>query len=1011
MPKLPPAPAPQRISSPSSEAARLTIENIEAVPIDDSLESSSPSQPGLLQRPHLLERAKTTSTLLSPSANKVSEYRHRFEDLEKQAVRGIRSESGRLRHQIDEARKKISSLETEVRRLNRDVEESNEHQDVLRSDYRLIKQDLASKSEELRITKGELLRARSQAQIDVGWYESMIDELKSKNDSAELRVQKLEEQLREEEKSSAILSIRAGSPVSISLHSDGEDVENRLHQAHETRSWPRRPKYDPKQEGNVSEETFGGYLYDSPRDQWHESMIKRLLLRAQIARFAKKPQRSLELTLVAGQHAFILNNMPLLARCGYHRGRAELALQHYEQAVLSFEEAQAARGRYSEGDRCRKHLQKAKFKYTQELRMKGVLEDVNHSVIGRQPLLNVNGVDMLQFETSRWMSDPDQRFPSFQIMAKASTQTRGSQFQEPSEAGSHHSRRGSSAPPSPQAKRLSLEDESVLLRPFGAPDDGYQSYYNAIIPRQPRKKGHKRNYSSLSDISRASSIEDSISDAANDDVVTVSNKYSKEFFSKDAPVVSSQLEVPDLSSLNLKRHRKRPSQLDIGSISNAPRTATMIEKWLSDHYQTSDADDPLETAKCTLPSRTPKTAMKVVEQETAQDPPNTGDPISQRTKLHRPSEVQKVVDDTTAHVLTSACSPGASNSSPALMRLTIPQRSPVNQDAAGTPASPVLSMDGSLADVETISPAVPPFHGPVNVESSKAAKVLDIKTDAFNITHDLKQPDSSYGLQRQVSFAKSPTKRRKASTKRASFDPPWTPSPRSNGSPSAGWRPAKISSPPKGYSSQRNDSGDTPPETPRYSMVRQPTGEWRMQSEQKTPLSGRPPNLDTDLETELSDMGESLSPRSAAEGFSPDPSVDVSSPITESFDDAVSTALEPAEVPNSLKPRSPRVSKPRGIDTVLANTESSGVRIQTKAAGKSTAQSRQSTSAPDEQPPIETERSPHVKFAGEQAGMAPTLERRVSSTLERRMSSAEAAYTPKVSSSQNPTFTDQTDFH
>ena len=53
--------------------------------------------------------------------------------------------------------------------------------------------------------------------------------------------------------------------------------------------------------------------------------------------------------ILAGQEAISLHNMGLIAKCSYWRGRAELEVGNFTNAVFSLEEARMCKGRYAEG--------------------------------------------------------------------------------------------------------------------------------------------------------------------------------------------------------------------------------------------------------------------------------------------------------------------------------------------------------------------------------------------------------------------------------------------------------------------------------------------------------------------------------------------------------------------------------------------------------------------------------------------------------------------------------------
>lgn len=97
-------------------------------------------------------------------------------------------------------------------------------------------------------------------------------------------------------------------------------------------------------------------------DNTRETILKVLLLQSALCLQASPPclAKLLVTAVAASQHALSLNNMALLGRCAYYRGRAEFALEDFDGAIQSFREARSCKGRYMEGEGLSRWIKRAK---------------------------------------------------------------------------------------------------------------------------------------------------------------------------------------------------------------------------------------------------------------------------------------------------------------------------------------------------------------------------------------------------------------------------------------------------------------------------------------------------------------------------------------------------------------------------------------------------------------------------------------------------------------------------
>ena len=929
------------------------------------------------QQPLLPQRARSSSPQsLHRASSAIAGPLQHFERLERNANPALVRENRSLQNQNREAREKIQALETESKKQKAELREQKAQfaslsieletrKNYWEQDREKLKQYEAS----LSINESKLLGAREGIKRDVEEYKAAANDYKTKMETFQ------------REKYEALLQVAAlKAQVEVLEKEKRDKMIHMKTPSLQVSTLPKRPAFDPEEPGGVPNWAIGLYLYEEPQDQWHEIMIKQLLLRSQIAQHSQDFKKALDLAIEAGGHAYTLNNMPLLARCSYYRGRAEYALRQYRVAILSLEEAQSAKGRYAEGNWSQKDLRRAKSKWRKTEGLDLSERDTHSSsILNEGTILQVAGEDRLVLSTDRWVRD-DEHEPPRRISNDVP------EPYHPASTGNrkgfrlHRSQRSSSAPPQGLAEReLFVDDMSVLLRPPSNDEQGCSYYYNTIYPSQRQKERHKRGSGSVSSVSLASSIEGDTSQDS--DVETLGPRSQRQRAS--LPTIRSDSSLPTSSfgdRTSMKSHRKRPSQLNLGKISNMTTIASRPAEPKSAHYEHSDADDSPNVPNFQFPLRTPRTPRTPrTGQATPKVDPNThkvkdkigapvtADQIQDRIKIHRPRKTDALEitqDDAGAEDLAvdgSVPTPNTADTLPNLLR------------AESDPTT-------MLRQAPTEAPS-----------SAKAAKLLGLADRRSSLRDSAnKQTDIPPSLQRNVSFAKSPTKRRKPGTKRASFPAPWTPPP-----PTAPETPTLDTTsirpllPPKGLPSPHSATGNTPPDTPRFVIVKQRTGKYRLEPDVATPGTA-PLNVTTDLESELSEMDESLSPDYASDYVEVSPVVGVRSPLQADHDGvAVSTALEPPQTPNTLKPRSPRIARPKGIDTILANS-GDGTR---KTGSQTKREPNEDANDPDADH-SETH-SPHVKFAGEKSSDMPTLERRIS-THDRSVSSAEATYTPKV---------------
>lgn len=366
----------------------------------------------------------------------------------------LRIEVQWLKQSRQTALDRIDELEGEARVLSAEVEQL--------SGNLKVSEQLSSMYKHKNQTSLDILfRERSDAKRTEEGLISENEELKTRLDQSEAnQAQQLEWQ--------RLLNSIVNAHESGGPHSD---------------PLPKRPALDPATRNGMPPWATGLFLYEAVPDQIRELNIKLLLHRARLTGKCRDFQRTLSLALQAGKSAYLLNNMPLLAKCSYYRGCAEYGLHEYHLAHVSFEEALSAKGRYIEGAWAAKWLRKMQKSSPreEELQSKEFMPTKYALAQSRQHGPNINTLPHMRsiaMPTSRWLVDEAAKTPKA-MSIRGRQSMRKTRLIEAIETVAGLSDREPS--PTRRAQRqLDKEDSSVLLRPETRCGN-CKFYYNSIL--------------------------------------------------------------------------------------------------------------------------------------------------------------------------------------------------------------------------------------------------------------------------------------------------------------------------------------------------------------------------------------------------------------------------------------------------------------------------------------------------------------------------------------------------
>ena len=376
-----------------------------------------------------------------------------------------------LQKEILDLKQRRRSDSERIKALQEELFESKARHETAEELSKVYRHDVQVYKNQNRRSEADLLTARIERERDREEWLSESEAYRSENEG-------LRNRLQESEDESNLRSYFVRRLTLINRKS-GNYLQNisRL---------PRRPAFDVGSPAGVPAWAIGQYLYDSQEDQGRELAIKQWLFCAKLAMKAKDYSKCLNLAFKAARHAFLLNNMPLLAKCSYYRGCAEYADGMYQAALASFEEALRAYGRYSEAALAVKGLARVKRKTTSSSTNWESVWNTEYSNGDEPQVAKVDtvlaaGTYCAQIPLSRWSLDGTVDRPK-SMGIKLEPTTEQTAFPDAIECIPTLSRSQPFAPREAQ-RDLDKEDESVLLRPLDVNDGSPDFYIRPAIPR------------------------------------------------------------------------------------------------------------------------------------------------------------------------------------------------------------------------------------------------------------------------------------------------------------------------------------------------------------------------------------------------------------------------------------------------------------------------------------------------------------------------------------------------
>ncbi|KAI9718459.1 MAG: hypothetical protein M1828_006704 [Chrysothrix sp. TS-e1954] len=182
-------------------------------------------------------------------------------------------------------------------------------------------------------------------------YGAAKTRLKEENELLRQEIERLTSSLERSERNDTHSNVSALEPLSRvgtaqSTHTEGGEALEQTRQ--EPPKLHRMPVLDVNVPGGIPRQYRGIFITEGSHN--HEMLIKLLLIRCKIALAGKDYLLAEDAALEATRVAELIENIPIMARCAYWRGRAELATGQHLNAVYSFELAGPCAGRYVEAE-------------------------------------------------------------------------------------------------------------------------------------------------------------------------------------------------------------------------------------------------------------------------------------------------------------------------------------------------------------------------------------------------------------------------------------------------------------------------------------------------------------------------------------------------------------------------------------------------------------------------------------------------------------------------------------